>query len=180
MSPLNEDWIVNLAEENRGVEEDARRARERMERRKAELASAASKMMRHLRELFEKAAAVFNRTSPSVPVSIAPLKGSGFSVTRGERRLTVLKTADWNVAFSFAVPPKVDMIVLLSRIEDEQIGWRLCRSVDEKEKLEMVPTEGNDVASLVTSELFAQMIDAKASWSVRSHGGGRRWRRRPR
>src|SRR5262245_50033395 len=127
-TPLPADgWVRELADADRRREERTRGAREHVRRRKEEFASAAARMMGRLRDLFETAATSFNQASPSAPVTVTSLKGSGFTVTRHERRLTVMKTADWNVAFSFSSPPKLDHVALLSRLEGDGLGWRLCR-----------------------------------------------------
>src|SRR5262245_40866538 len=124
-----------------------------MSRRKEEFARAAAAMLGRLRQSFETAATAFNRTSPSAPVTVASLKGAGFSVMRRDRRLTVLRTGDWNVAFSFSTPPRMDWLALLSRVEGERTGWRLCRKSADTDKLEEEAIETRDVAELITREL---------------------------
>src|SRR5215472_8289498 len=161
-SEQGDNWIRQLAEANRRLENDARDVSARTTRRRAEFARAATEVIHRLRDLFETAATTFNQASPSTPVSVTPLTGGSFTVARGGRRLTVLKTADWNVAFSFSNPPKMDLFALLSLVEDERIAWRLYRKSDEMDKLEAVPLEGADVGELVSRQLFARLIQPSA------------------
>lgn len=152
------EWARALAESERDADGRTRTARERLIQSRQQFAQAAAAMLSRLHALFESAAAAFNQGTSSRPVQVTPLKGTGFVVSRDAGRLTVLKTSDWNVIFSFSTPPKIDHLALLSRVEGESIGWRLYRKAADSDKLEPAPREPGDLADVVVRRLFGRVV----------------------
>jgi hypothetical protein len=161
------DWVREIAAADRRLGEDARAAEAETKRRKEQFASSVMDMVTRLRSLFEASATAFNASSPSQPVAIARLKGAGFAVSRGNRRLTVVKSADWNVIFSFTDPPKTDLFAVLSRLERDRVGWHLYRKVDDKDKFEAVPDEPGDLAERITRRLFVRLVQTSGPRAYR-------------
>jgi hypothetical protein len=159
--PSTVAWARTLAESERDTDGLTRMSREMVAQRRQQFARAATAMLSRLHGLFESATAAFNHEASGSSVEVAPLKGTGFVVSRGARRLTVVKTSDWNVVFSFSTPPKIDHVALLSRIEGNGIGWRLYRKADDSDKLEAAPREPGDLADVVVRRLFTRLIDPR-------------------
>ena len=162
------DWVREIADADRRLGEEAKAAQAELKRRREQFASVAMEMMSRLRTLFETATAAFNASSPTQPVAVSRLKGAGFAVSRGTRRLAVVKSADWNVIFSFTDPPKTDLFAVLSRLEADGIGWHLYRKNDDKDKFEAVPGEPGDVAERVARQLFVRLIQSSGPRTYRS------------
>jgi hypothetical protein len=160
-------WARELAQEDRRLGDDARSAEAELKRRKEQFASAATEMMTRLRTLFEDAASSFNASSPSQPVAVTRLKGLGFAVSRGDRRLSVLKSADWNVVFSFADPPKADLLAILSRLEANGVAWHLYRKRADEDRFEAMPVEPGDLAERVSEQLFVRLVQASGPRAYR-------------
>ena len=152
-------WIRELVENERQREADAKAAGDRTARRKNEFAGAATAMLTRLHALFDGAATAFNtQSSTANPVALTRLKGGGFVVARGPSRLTVLKTSDWNIVFSYTSPPRLDLFALVSRAEGNAIGWHLYRKKDDQDSFEASPTEPGDVAERIASRLFRRLV----------------------
>jgi hypothetical protein len=166
MGPAS-DWVREIAEADRRLGHEATVAKAEIMRRKEQFASAAVEMMTRLSSLFEQAVAAFNATSPVQPLAISRLKGSGFAVSRGNRRLSVLKSADWNVIFSFSDPPKTDLFAILSRLDRQGVRWRLYQKSDDKDGFEAAPDEPGDVAETVSKRLFVRLVRASGPRSYR-------------
>jgi hypothetical protein len=154
----NADWARALAETERDADERVRKTRERASQTRQRYAQAAAAMLVRLHALFDGAAAAFNEGPSPGPVDVSPLKGGGFVVSRDARRLTVLKTSDWNVIFSFSAQPKIDDLALLSRVDGDGIGWRLYRKAADNDRLEPVPREPRDLADVVVQRLFRRLV----------------------
>jgi hypothetical protein len=154
------DWVREVAEADRQLGADARAAQEEVKRHKEQFAGAALELMTRLRGHFEAATAAFNAAAGSPPVAITRLKGSGFSVSRATRKLTVLKSVDWNVFFTFSDPPKVDLFALLSRLDGESIRWRLYRKHEDEDRLEAAPAEPGDLAEAISKRLFVRLVQS--------------------
>jgi len=161
------NWVREVAEADRRLGDEAKAAQTEIKRRREQFASAAGEMMTRLRSLFETATNTFNATPPSQPVAVSRLTGSGFAVSRGSRRLTVLKSADWNVVFSFSDPPKIDLFALLSRLDGEGVRWRLYQKSDDKDRLEAAPAEPGDLAETVSKRLFVRLVQASGPRAYR-------------
>lgn len=154
------EWARALAEGERDADTRARVSRERTIQSRQQFAQAAAAMLSRLHALFSSAAAAFNAGTSSRPVDVATLKGTGFVVSRDTRRLTVLKTSDWNVVFSFSSPPKIDYFALLSRLEGDGVGWRLYRKPGDSDKLEPAPREPGELADVVVRQLFSRIVQS--------------------
>jgi hypothetical protein len=161
------DWVREIADADRRLGDEARAAETEIKRRKEQFATAAMEMMTRLRTLFETAATTFNAVSPPHPVAVTRLKGAGFAVSRGTRRLTVVKSADWNVVFSFGDPPKTDLLAMLSRLGSDGIGWHLYRKADDEDKFRPVPAEPGDLAERVARQLFVRLVQASGARAYR-------------
>ena len=155
---MTADWARALAATERDADGRTRKTRESVGQARQRYAQAAAAMLARLHAVFDGAAAAFNQGVSTRPVDVSPLKVGGFVVARDARRLSVVKTSDWNVVFSFSAPPKVDHLALLSRIEDDGIGWRLYRRVPDGDRLEPAPREPGDLADVVVRRLFGQLV----------------------
>ena len=162
------DWVREIAAADRRLGDDARAAEAEIKRRKEQFASAAMEMVTRLRSLFEVAATTFNASSPSQPVAVTRLKGAGFAVSRGNRRLAVVKSADWNIVFSFTDPPKTDLFAVLSRLERDGVGWHLYRKADDKDKFDAVPDEPGDLAERIARQLFVRLVQTSGPRAYRT------------
>lgn len=152
------DWVREIARSDGQLRADAKAAQEELGRRKERFAGAAAEMMMRLRRHFEAAATAFNAASESLPVAVNQLKGSGFVVSRANRKLTVVKSADWNVVFTFSDPPKIDLFALLSRLDGEGVHWSLYRKHEDEDRLEATPTEPGDLAETTARRLFIRLV----------------------
>jgi hypothetical protein len=161
------DWVREIADADRRLGEDAKTAEAEMKRQKEQFASAATAMMTRLRTLFEEAANAFNASSPSQPVAVSRLKGAGFAVSRGNRRLAVVKSADWNVVFSFTDPPKTDLFAVLSRLQRDGVSWHLYHKAEDKDRFEASPAEPGDLAETVARKLFVRLVQSSGPRAYR-------------
>jgi hypothetical protein len=152
------EWLQQLAESERRLGDDAQAAEAEIQQQKEQFARAATAMMTRLRDLFEAATLAFNGTAPQEPVAMTHLKGAGFAVSRGTQRLAVLKSADWNIVFTFSNPPQVDLLTLLSWLDGEVVRWRVYHKPDDKDKFEAAPPEPGDIAEIVSKRLFGRLV----------------------
>jgi hypothetical protein len=161
------DWAREVAKADGQLRADTKAAQEELRRRKEQFAGAAAELMMRLRRHFEAAATAFNAAAESFPVAVNQLKGSGFVVSRANRKLTVLKSADWNVVFTFSDPPKVDLFALLSRLDGEGVRWSLYRKHQDEDRLEAAPTEAGDLAETTARRLFVRLVQASGPRAAR-------------
>ena len=154
------EWARALAETERDADSRARKTRESVNQTRQRYAEAAAAMLARLHTLFDSAATAFNEGTSPPAIDVSRLKGGGFVVSRETRRLTVLRTSDWNVIFSFSAQPKIDDLALLSRVDSDRVGWRLYRRATGSDTLEPVPREPGDLADMVVRRLFRELLHA--------------------
>ena len=156
-------WPRGLAEATRLGSEESAAAQAALVRRQGQFARAVASMLTRLRALFEAAAVAFNAASPAAPVTLGALKGAGFTVGCGARRLSVLPSGDGNVIFTFSHPPKVDLVVLVARAAGDEVHWAPYRKHRDEDRFEPMPREPGDPAEVVTRQLFARLVTPSRS-----------------